>query len=124
MGMCYKAYGGRGVSLKIATSNLAIGFTRQLKQWWFNYLLQEEREKILDAITDKGENDSFITLIFSIIKHFIGNPADILNRQFDILMNLNYPKLQNFHCFKDMFLSRVLLKSKNQDTIPYSLCRS
>lgn len=96
MAMCFNAYTAKKVTAKSTTYNLIIRFTGQLKQWWFNYLLKEERDDIAKAKTDKGEDDSFATLIHSIIKHFIGVPTNIINRQSYILMNLNCPKLLDF----------------------------
>ena len=55
--------------------------------------------------------DAVATLIFSISKHFIQDPAKIKNKIVDLLTNLKCPKLHDFRWYKDMFLTKVMLKS-------------
>lgn len=64
MAKCYNAYIAKNVSPKSLTNNLVIGFTRQLKQRWFNYLIQEERDKVMDVVNEKGQSYSLATLVF------------------------------------------------------------
>lgn len=107
--MCDNAYIAKKVPPTSTTNNLIIGFMGQLKNWWFNYLIEIERYEIAIAVHKKGENDRFSTLVCNIIKHFIGVPTDVMDRQSEILMNLNCPKIEDFHWYKDIFLTRALL---------------
>lgn len=59
-------------------------------------------------------NDSYSVLAYTIIKHFIGTPTDLLQKQMEILMNLRFPKLQNFKWYKDMFLSHIMIRENCQ----------
>ena len=51
------------------------------------------------------------TLIFLVSKHFIGDPSKIKDKTADLLTNLKRPKLQDFRWYKDMFLTKVMLRS-------------
>ena len=62
----------------------------------------EERQDIEDAMA---------TLIYSISKHFIGNPAKIKDKIADILTNLKCPKLHDFRWYREVFLTKVMLRS-------------
>jgi hypothetical protein len=55
-----------------------------------------------------------LTLIFSITKHFIGDPQQFLKKSSKILSNLTFPKLQDFRWYKDPFLSKVFTKKDCQ----------
>ena len=50
------------------------------------------------------------TLIFSISKHFIGDPAKINDKVVDLLTNLKCPKLHDFKQHRDIFLTKVMLR--------------
>nr|CAN84177.1 hypothetical protein VITISV_023698 [Vitis vinifera] len=79
-----------------------------LKGWWDNYLTFEDRNGILKAYRINEENevvkdedgqdieDVVATLIYSISKHFIGDPAKIKDKTADLLTNLKCPKLHDF----------------------------
>ncbi|KAL7229384.1 hypothetical protein ACSBR2_007982 [Camellia fascicularis] len=54
--------------------------------------------------------DEINTLIFTIVKHFIGTPSNIHSRTHDQLTNLTCPILSDFHWYKDVFTSRVVLR--------------
>lgn len=49
MTMYYKTYLARAVSPQSATNNIIVGFTRQLNQWWINYLSEQERNSITNT---------------------------------------------------------------------------
>ena len=51
------------------------------------------------------------TLIFSISKHFIGDPAKIKDKTIDLLTNLKCPKLHDFRWYREVFLTKVMLRS-------------
>ena len=71
----------------VVTQTIVAGFTSQLKGWWDNYLTFDDRNSILKAyrINESNEvvkdedgqdiEDAVATLIYSISKHFIGDPT-------------------------------------------------
>lgn len=63
---------------------LIIGLTDQLKNWWDNYLRLTEQRFIVENRNEQGES-TLDTLVFSIIKHFIGNHAMFHNKTSEIL---------------------------------------
>ncbi|GAB2265362.1 hypothetical protein Dimus_037813 [Dionaea muscipula] len=89
---------------------IVCGFSGQLKGWWETYLTEEQRRQILFAV--KQENDAEVsnaypTLIYAIMKHFIGEPSLFGNRALEILNNLRCPSLHDFRWYKDVFLTKV-----------------
>lgn len=98
-------------------------FTGQLKGWWDNYLTFDDRNSILKAYRinesnevvkdedDQDIEDAVATLIYSISKHFIGDPAKIKDKTADLLTNLKCPKLHDFRWYKKVFLTKVMLRS-------------
>ena len=98
---------------------IVTGFTSQLKSWWDHYLNNDDRNEILTAIknetngsvimTDKQPSqDAVNTLIFTITKHFVGDPNQYKERASDVLINLRCPQLSDFRWYKDVFISKVL----------------
>ena len=57
------------------------------------------------------EDDILNTLIFSIVKNFIGDLTIFLDKSQEILLNLTCKKLQDFRWYKDMFLTKVMLRT-------------
>ena len=55
--------------------------------------------------------DAVATLIYSISKHFIGDPTKIKDKIADLLTNLKCPKLHDFRWFIEVFLTKVMLRS-------------
>ncbi|KAL6347349.1 hypothetical protein AAG906_016822 [Vitis piasezkii] len=114
---------------------IVAGFTGQLKGWWDNYLTFDDRNSILKAyrINENSEvvkdedgqdiEDAVATLIFSMSKHFIGDPAKIKDKTADLLTNLKCPKLHDFRWYKEVFLTKVMLRIKIREQyngqIPY-----
>nr|KAJ0190706.1 hypothetical protein LSAT_V11C800444760 [Lactuca sativa] len=111
----YKAHNNTQLQIvNIITS----GFTGSLKGWWDFYISQEEKDYILFAKKTiiKQENNQQIqtfeddmvnTLIFAIIKNFVGDPSTFQEKTFEILMNLHCRKLTDFRCYKDNYLVKV-----------------
>ncbi|KAL2517422.1 Uncharacterized protein Adt_13669 [Abeliophyllum distichum] len=56
MSMASSAYSAKGNNDKEATVNIYNGFSGQLKNWWFNYLSSDERDKILNAVKKEGDS--------------------------------------------------------------------
>ena len=105
------------------TQTIVVGFTCQLKGWWDNYLTFEDRNGILRAYRINEENkvvkdeegqdieDALTTLIYLISKHFIGDLAKIKDKTADLLTNLKCPKLHDFRWYREVFLTKVMLRS-------------
>ena len=104
------------------TQTIVAGFTGQLKGWWDNYLTFDDKNSILKAyrINESNEvvkdedgqdiEDAVATLIYSISKHFIGDPAKIKDKTADLLTNLKCPKLHDFRWNKDICLTKIMLR--------------
>jgi hypothetical protein len=103
---------------------LATGFSGTLRSWWDKHLTEETREGIRKAVkkgddgfpifnekVGMGEPDSVNTLIYTIIKHFIGTPSNITARISDVLNNLRCPTMFDYKWYQDVFHSRVMLKT-------------
>ncbi|KAG5580068.1 hypothetical protein H5410_050695 [Solanum commersonii] len=88
------------------------GFTGQLKDWWDNYVYTEQRDKILQAIKQEGEQhltkNIVYTLVHNIIEHFSGRWSDNSKTIRTMLQNLRCKTLTSFRFYKDVFLSRVM----------------
>ena len=92
----YKNHG----KLDHQTAHLIVtGFTGQLKSWWDHYLNNDDRNGILTVVkretngsvimTDrKPSQDAVNSLIFTITKHFVGDPNQYKERASDVLINL------------------------------------
>ena len=103
---------------------LASGFTGILRSWWEKHLTEDIRVSIIHAIQRDddgnpifneelgvGAPDGVNTLIFTIIKHFVGTPSNITERIHDQLSNLTCPTLSDFRWYKDVFTSRVMMRN-------------
>nr|KAJ0185598.1 hypothetical protein LSAT_V11C900485610 [Lactuca sativa] len=111
----YKAHNNTQLQIvNIITS----GFTGSLKGWWDFYISHEEKDYILSAKKTiiKQENNQQIqtfeddmvnTLIFAIIKNFVGDPITFQEKTSEILMNLHCRKLTDFRWYKDNYLVKV-----------------
>ena len=75
---------------------MSLGFIGKLLQWWNNCLTEESKEDIKHAIQKdeegtpifderigKGVPDGVNTLIYMVMKHFVGNPSNITSRIYD-----------------------------------------
>ena len=107
----------------VVAQTIVAGFTSHIKGWWDNYLTFEDRNGILKAYRINEENevvkdeerldieDAVATLIFSISKHFIIDPIKIKDKTAYLLTNLKCPKLHDFRWYRDVFLTKVMLRS-------------
>ena len=110
------------LSDNVVTQTVVIGFTSQLKEWWDNYITFDDRNGILKSYRINEDNevvkneedqdieDAVATLIFSISKHFIGDPAKINDKAADLLTNLKCLKLHDFRYHRDVFLTKVMFR--------------
>ena len=75
---------------------MILGFTGKLLDWWNNYLIEESKEDIkhvvqkdedenliFDECIGRGVPDGVNTLIYTIMKHFVGKPSNITSRIYD-----------------------------------------
>jgi len=75
-----------------------IGFSRQLKSWWDNFLDNDTRTDILnhtykrrnDRRVEVDEQDGAEVLIHTITLHFLGNPKEEQASAKTILNNLRF----------------------------------
>jgi hypothetical protein len=88
---------------------LATGFSGTFRNWWDKHLTEESREDIrkvvkktkdglpiFDEKVGRGEPDCVNTLIYTIIKHFVGTPSNITSRISDYLNNLRCPIMSDY----------------------------
>ncbi|KAG2685236.1 hypothetical protein I3760_10G115400 [Carya illinoinensis] len=106
---------------------LTTGFTGMIRNWWDKHLFSETREAIQHAVK-KDDNglpifdpainstpfDGVNTLIYTIIKHFIGTPSNITSRVSDYLNNLRCRQMSDYRWYQDVFTSRVMLRNDSQ----------
>ena len=103
---------------------ITLGFTGKLLQWWNNCLTEESRENIKNAVQkDEDENpifderigrdipDRVNTLIYTIMKHFVGKPNNITSKIYDQLSNLRCKTLGDYRWYEDVFTTRVMHRS-------------
>ena len=58
----------------------------------------------------RGILDGVNTLIYTILKHFVGTPSNISSQIFDYLNNLRCPTMFDYRQYQDVFISRVILR--------------
>ncbi|KAL7200815.1 hypothetical protein ACSBR1_032692 [Camellia fascicularis] len=90
-----------------------------LKSWWDKYLTSDIRDAIqiddneffiFDEEIGMSKPDRINTLIFTIVKHFIGISSNIHSKIHDQLNNLTCPTLSDFCWYKDVFTSTIMLR--------------
>jgi hypothetical protein len=94
-----------------------------LKSWWEKHLTEESRDLIKHFVKKDEEGnpifnerigmgipDGVNSLVFTIIRHFIGTASNITSRIHDQLSNLKCPTMSNFRWYEDVFTSRVMLE--------------
>ncbi|CAL9003020.1 unnamed protein product, partial [Prunus brigantina] len=102
---------------------LETGFTGTLRSWWDKHLTDESRNSIIhavklnedglplfDANIGRDIEDGVNTLLYTIVEHFVGTPSHTQARIHDQLSNLRCPQLSDFRWYKDVFISRVMLR--------------
>jgi hypothetical protein len=125
--MVSNVYTGNNKTDHQIASIIITGFTGQLKGWWDNTLTDNDRNWLAYAYkrTQNGtpiidENglqiqDDVNALVFAITKHFVGDPADYRESAYDSLDNLRCYTLSDFRWYKDVFLSKVLIRPDNAE---------
>ena len=102
---------------------LVTGFSGTLCGWWDSYLTEDSKESIKNAVKKIDEGfpifdesigcvilDGVNTMIYTILKHFVGTPSNILSPISDLLNNLRYPTMSDYRWYQDVFISRVMLR--------------
>ncbi|KAG5632979.1 hypothetical protein H5410_004696 [Solanum commersonii] len=82
---------------------ITIGFTGQLKGWWDNYLSQDQRDKVILAVKQEGEQftqNAVYTLVLNIIEHFSERWSDNSETIRTLLQNLRCKMLTSFRVKK------------------------
>lgn len=125
MGIAVTAYKLKGAGDKQSATMLIAGFTGNLKNWWNNYLTDGDKNAIQNSATTKMVvkteggmersseeivEDATTTLLYCIAKNFIGEPKLFQDRNLEILNNLYCKRLTDFRWYKDMFLSKVMIR--------------
>ena len=91
---------------------LVIGFSGTIHGWWDSYLTNKSRDSIKHAVKKNdeglpifGENigrgilDGVNTLIYTILKNFVGTPSNISSRISDLLNNLRCPTMTDYRWY-------------------------
>ena len=102
---------------------LVTGFSGTLRGWWDSYLTKDSKDSIRNAVKKNDEGfpifdesigrgilDCVNTLIYTILKHFVGTPSNISSRVCDLLNNLRCPTINDYRWYQDVFISRVMLR--------------
>ncbi|XP_070002975.1 uncharacterized protein [Nicotiana sylvestris] len=95
IGIAVTAYKMKNASDKNAATLVVSGFTGSLKNWWDNYLSEDDKNQILNATT-----------IATIIKTENNNQTTELVAKEDATATLIY----YFRWYKDMFIEKVLVR--------------
>ena len=104
---------------KDITKMIIAGFTGQLKGWWDNYLSQNDKNNILNAVKEEDnrqQENTVYTLVVNIIEHFTGRWSDNSENIRTLLQNLRCRTLTSFRWYKDTFLSRVMELPESNST--------
>ena len=101
---------------------LVTGFSDTLCGWWDSYLTEESKDSIKYAVKKNDEGlpifyesighsipDGVNTLIYIILKHFVGTPSNISSRVSDYSNNLKCPTMFDYKWYQDVFISRVMI---------------
>ena len=70
----------------------------------------DESLPIFDENIGRGILNGVNTLIYTILKHFVGTPSNISSQVSDLLNNLRCPTMTGYKWYQDVFISRVMLR--------------
>nr|KJB66148.1 hypothetical protein B456_010G130200 [Gossypium raimondii] len=90
-----------------------LSLLQQMKMVKNVYKTQNQNRLISDE-QGREIQDAVAILIFSIFKHFIGDPSHLKDRNSELLSNLKCKKLTDFKWYKYVFMTRVMQRSDNQ----------
>ena len=102
---------------------LITGFSGTLRGWWDPYLTKDSKESIKNAVKKNDDGlpifdesigreilDGVNTLIYTILKHFVGTPSNISSQVSNLFNNLRCPTMTDYRWYQDVFISRVMLR--------------
>ena len=102
---------------------LTTSFYGTLRGWWEKYLTEDSRESIKKAVKKdddglpifderigQGIPDGVNTLIYTIIKHFVGTPSNNSSYISDYLNNFRCLVMPDYRWSQDVFISRVMFR--------------
>ena len=102
---------------------LVTRFSGTLRGWWDSYLTEDSKDFIRNAVKKNDEGfpifdesigcgilDGVNTLIYTILKHFVGTPSNISSRVSDLLNNLRCPTMSDYRWYQDVFISKVMFR--------------
>ena len=72
--------------------------------------MNDEGFPIFDESIGRGILDGVNTLIYTILKHFVGTPSNISSQVSDLLNNLRCPTMPDYRWYQHVFISRVMLR--------------
>ena len=92
---------------------LVTGFSGTFRGWWDSYLTEESRDSIKHAVKKNDEGlpicrgipDGVNTLIYTILKHFVGTPSNVSSRVSNYLNNLRCPTMSDYKWYRDVLLN-------------------
>ena len=100
---------------------LVTGFFGTLRGWWDSYLTKESKDSIkhtvkknneglpiFDESIGRGIPNGVNTLVYTILKHFVGTPSNISSQISDYLNNLRCPTMSDYRWYQDVFISGVM----------------
>ncbi|CAK8537723.1 unnamed protein product [Lathyrus sativus] len=91
---------------------LVMRFTGQIKGWWDNLLSPEDKTQIYLAFKTKSNESTCVeTLLYAITKFFVGEPLKLHQRATYQLLTLYCPTMSDCRWYRDMFLSKLYLRS-------------
>ena len=87
----------------VSTDKLSVSIKHAVKK-------NDEGFPIFDESIGCGIPDGVNTLIYTILKHFVGTPFNISSWVSDLLNNLRCLTMFDYRWYQDVFLSRVMLR--------------
>ena len=97
---------------------LVTGFSSTLCGWWDSYLIEDFKDSTKNAVKKNDEGfpifdesvgrsilDGVNTMIYTILKQFVGTPSNISSRVSDLLNNLRCPTMSDYRWYQDVFIS-------------------
>ncbi|KAL0000617.1 hypothetical protein SO802_014398 [Lithocarpus litseifolius] len=91
---------------------LVTGFSGTLRGWWDSYLTEESNDSIKHAVKKNDDGlpifdekrgcgipDGVNTLVYTILKHFVGTLTNVSSRISDYLNNLRCPTMSDYRWY-------------------------
>ncbi|KAG5631393.1 hypothetical protein H5410_003110, partial [Solanum commersonii] len=100
------------------------GFTSQLRGWWDNYMIIEQKAIVINATSDSEGVDNLgmalvknreevYTLVLTILQHFNGRFTNQYEDVHTLLNGLCFGTLGEFRWYKDTYMSKVMELPEN-----------